>query len=126
MAHPMPQYRPFLRAAPATILAAVALGVSVAACGWPPTGSDAGSGATSATPAPTTDPPTIIALNMDDSALTSSGDQYTISGSVTYSDDDDVVTAYQVTVPVIGHTYTFDLPKPYASDGYGQYISFPL
>jgi hypothetical protein len=127
MAHPMPPYLPFLRAAPRVILAIAALGVPVVACGWPPTGSDdGGSGSTSAAPTPTTDPPTIVALNMNDSVATAVGDEYTLDGYVTYSDDDDVVTEYQVMVPVIGHTYTYPFPKPYASNGYAQYISFSL
>jgi hypothetical protein len=126
MAHPMPHYFSFARAASAAALATVALGLPLAACGWPNFGGDAGAGTSSATPAPTTDPPAIVALNMSDSVVIATNDTYTLTGYVTYSDDDDVVTEYQVYVPVIGHTYTYDFPQPYASNGYGQFISFTL
>jgi hypothetical protein len=107
-------------------LATVALGVPVLAAGcFDGTGDDGSSPGTSTSW--TTDPPVIQSLNMSESALGSASTdvQYTVFGSITYSDDDDVVTAFQVEVPVLGHTYTFSLPDP-VSTAYGESISFPL
>jgi hypothetical protein len=106
-------------------LATVALGVPVVAVGcFDGTGDDSSS---TTTTAGTTDPPVIQSLNMSESALGSASTtaEYTVFGSITYADDDDVVTAFQVEVPVLGHTYTFPLADP-VSTAYGESISFPL
>jgi hypothetical protein len=107
-------------------LATVALGIPVVVAGcFDGTGDDSSSSSTA--PAGTTDPPVIESLNMSESALGSASttSTYTVFGSITYADDDDVVTAFQVEVPVLGHTYTFPLPDP-VSTAYGESISFPL
>jgi len=94
-------------------LAAVALGMpfGVLAC-WPGA-QGSGSGSSSSTgPAATTDPPVIQALNMNGGIITPVNDTYTVVGSITYSDDDDVVVTVQVDVPVVGHTYSFPVASP--------------
>lgn len=108
-------------------LATVALGMPLVVVGcFDGTGDDSTS-SSSTTPTGTTDPPVIQSLNMSESALgsVSTSATYTVFGSITYADDDDVVTAFQVEVPVLGHTYTFPFADP-VSTAYGESISFPL
>lgn len=109
-------------------LAIVAFGLpgALLAC-WPTGGSTTGSGGSTAAPAGTgtTDPPVIESLDMNGGALTPVNDIYTIFGSITYDDDDDVVTAFDVYVPVLGKTYTFPVANP-VSQGFGEPISFTL
>jgi hypothetical protein len=106
-------------------LGAVALGLpfGVVAC-WPTTGGN-GSSSSSTPTAPTTDPPVIQALDMTASASAVNG-TYTITGSITYSDDDDVVTAIKVNVPVIGKTYTFAASQPYEATADAEPFEFTL
>jgi len=99
--------------------------VLVAGCGWPYT-SGSGSGSSpgtvgSATPAG--DPPILQAANMTAAVAPASG-LYTIFGTLTYTCDDDVVSTYRVTVPVVGKSY--DYPAPGLSDAYGTPFSFTL
>jgi hypothetical protein len=117
------------RLSPLAALVAVALGVPVAACAnWPPSTSNTdGTPSTAATATGTTDPPVIVELDMTNSALTAAAnDTYTVYGSISYTDDDDVVTGFQVYVPVVGHTYQFSVVGTPVSSAYGQPISFPL
>jgi hypothetical protein len=119
----MPQSK---RLASLAALVTVALGMPVAllAC-WPTTGGTSTSSSGAAVP--TTDPPVIQSLDMDNSALTPSpNDTYLINGSITYTDDDDVVTGFQVEIPVIGKTYSFPADKPYVSTIAGSPISFTV
>jgi hypothetical protein len=106
-------------------LSAVALGMpaGLLAC-WPTTaGTTTGSTSTSALP--TTDAPVITDLNMSASILTPTKDMYTITGVITYSDDDDVVVKAEVEVPVLGKTYPFNFANP-VSDAFGETITFQL
>jgi hypothetical protein len=108
-------------------LAALALGVpsGLLAC-WPTTGGSTSSGnGSTAAALPTTDPPVITDLSMSASVLTPTNGVYTVSGVITYSDDDDVVSKFQVQVPVLGKTYTFPVDNPVAA-GYGEPIAFTL
>ena len=60
---------------------------------------------------------------MSNSALTpTANDTYLVSGSITFADDDDVVTGFQVEVPVIGKTYSFPADKPYVSSVRGPHL----
>jgi hypothetical protein len=117
--------RPFARAGLAC-LASVALGLPVAlvAC-WPTTGGDGGSGSSSAAPTATTDPPVIQSLDMNGGAITPVNDTYTVVGSITYEDDDDVVSTVQVNVPVIGKTYSIPVADP-ASTAAGEPFYFTV
>jgi len=124
MALPMPQSKRI----PGLALAAVAFGMPVVAlaCLVPngKGGSSSGSGTGPATPS--TDPPVIQSLNMDNAALyPQANNMYLVSGTITYADDNDVVSKFQVQVPVIGKTYTFDVPDP-AATAYGQPIAFTV
>ena len=92
--------------------AALALLVLAPACAWPPTSS--GSGSTTGTGSgsvPATDPPVIDSLDMSASASAVNG-TYTVFGSITYHDDDDVVVSAQVYVYVTGKTLTVPVTDP--------------
>jgi hypothetical protein len=82
-----------------------ALGLLGSAC-WPTVGSGGSSSGSGAAAAPQTDPPVITSLDMTASA-SPVGAVYPIDGSITFTDDDDIVVSVQVYVYVIGKTYSF-------------------
>ncbi|HEY2511910.1 MAG TPA: hypothetical protein VGI39_13670 [Polyangiaceae bacterium] len=98
-----------------------------AAC-WPPTHGNTSSSSSSSNNSggstPATDPPVIQSLNLNASA-TNQGAIYEIDGVITFTDDDDVVVAFDVEVPVLGKTYNFPTSDPSMS-GYGVPISFTV
>jgi hypothetical protein len=103
------------------------LALCVSACGWPPTGGSSSSsgGGTTAT-IPDTDPPVIQALDMP-AAVTPTGAYYVVQGSITFSDDDDVVVSGGVYIPVIGKTIPVSIPpQDQVSNGYGTPFAFQV
>jgi hypothetical protein len=102
---------------------ALALGLLAISCSnWPPSGTDTNGTGTGAVP--TTTPPVIDSLDMEASA-SAVNDVYTVIGSITYHDDDDVVVTVEVTVPVIGKTLTIPVTDP-SSEGAGEPFEFNL
>jgi hypothetical protein len=118
MAHSM-ICRPFF----ASVSLALGLVALVPACNIPLGNGDSTSGASGGT-APTTDPPVITSLNMSASA-SATNDSYTVFGSISYSDDDDVVVSAQVHVYVTGQTLNIPVDDQ-ESNAYGVPFSFNL
>jgi len=101
-------------------------GVFTAGCGWPYTsgsGSSSNPGNVGSATPPAGDAPVLQAANMVASVAPANG-TYTISGFLTYSCDDDVVSTYRVTVPVLGKSY--DQTAPGLANAYGIAFSFTL
>jgi hypothetical protein len=101
------------------------LSLAAASCWTPEPVKGGSSGGPPPGGSPMTDPAVVTSLDMTPSATIDNG-SYLISGSISYTDDDDVVTAFEVQVPVLGKTYTFPAVQPYQSQAYGQPLSFTL
>jgi hypothetical protein len=112
----------------ASVLAVALLG---AGC-WPTAGSGSSTSSGSGTATPQTDPPVIDSLDMSQSP-TFANNTYTVFGSVTFEDDDDVVVSANVYVYVTAKTYNIAItPADLASEGTSvptpmtPSLSFPL
>jgi len=101
------------------------LALASASCWTPEPVKGGSSGGPPPSGSPTTDPAVVTSLDMSPSAMIDNG-SYLVAGSISYTDDDDVVTAFEVQVPVLGKTYTFPALEPYQSEAYGQPLSFTL
>jgi hypothetical protein len=108
-------------------LLVLALTPGFAACGWPPTGgSGSSSGGGGAATAAETDPPVIQALDMP-ASVSPTGAYYVVQGSITFTDDDDVVVSGGVYIPVIGKTIPVTIPPEFqGSSGYGTPFAFQV
>jgi hypothetical protein len=108
-----------------SVALALALSPSLA-CGWPPTGGSGSSSGGGAATEAQTDPPVIQSLDMP-ASVSPMGAYYVVQGSITFSDDDDVVVSGGVYIPVIGKTIPVTIPSEYQqSNGYGTPFAFQV